>query len=273
MVCRWYEIEGFRFGIRTTSHAFSDWLEHVLVAYRSPRRPDDDESSATYSIVIEDPEEDGRQRKFHILYLGGWDIVRTLDLGFMAECVYRDLESILYPVRDDYVFLELGQVDMAGALGLVAPYVIPALNRSSRRGVRYGVSTPGGVYAPLQLGTGMMVRPTPALDVPADALASLGRFMDVPARTESDPFVEPRRVDLIFDRVYVDGLEGPSHPPRAELFQAVFPRVRNTGVLGGVAFETLAETVCNAEVWRGWYGSTNEMYEVYRDVGRAVRST
>ena len=208
------------------------------------------------------------------MYLGGWDIVRTLDLGFMAECVYRDLESILYPVRDDYVFLELGPVDMAGALGLVAPYVIPALNRSSRRGVEIR-----------SLDAGRCVRAAPARhghDGPSDARTgrACGRarvagpvFMDVPERTESDPFVEPRRVDLIFDRVYVDGVEGPSHPPRAELFQAVFPRVRNAGVLGGVAFETLAETVCNAEVWRGWYGSTNEMYEIYRDVGRAVRST
>ncbi len=272
MVCRWYEIEGFRFGIRTTSHAFSDWLEYVLAAYRSPSRPDDDGSAATYSIVIEDPEEDGRQRKFHIMYLGGWDIVRTLDLGSMAECVYRDLESILYPVRDDYVFLELGPVDMAGALGLVAPYVIPALNRSARRGAKYGVSTPGGVYAPLQLGTGVMVRPAPVLDVPADAIASLARFMDVADRTERDPFFEPRPVDVIFDRVYVDGVQGLSHPPRGDLFQAVFQRVRNAGVLGGVAFETVAETVRNSEVWRGWYGSTNEMYEMYREVGRAVHS-
>ena len=273
MVCRWYEIEGFRFGIRTTSHAFSDWLEHVLAAYRSPRRPDDDDSAATYSIVIEDPEEDGRQRKFHIMYLGGWDIVRTLDLGFMAECVYRDLESILYPVRDDYVFLELGPVDMAGALGLVAPYVIPALNRSSPSGSRIW-----------SLDAGRRVRAAPARhghDGPSDAragracgrarVAGLGSWMSPTDRERS--VLEPRRVDLIFDRVYVDGVQGPSHPPRAELFQAVFPRVRNAGVLGGVAFETLAETVRNAEVWRGWYGSTNEMYEMYRDVGRAVRST
>jgi len=272
VVCRWYEIEGFRFGIRTTSHSFSDWLEYVLAAYRSPRRPDDDDGAATYSIVIEDREEDGSQRRFHIMYLGGWDIVRTLDLGSMAECVYRDLESILYPVRDDYVFLELGPVDMAGALGLVAPYVIPALNRSTRRGAKYGVSTPGGVYAPLQIGTGLMVRPTPALDVPADALASLARFMDVPERTVSDPFQEPRLVDLIFDRVYVDGVDGVTQAPRGELLQALFPRVRNAGVLDGVAFETVAETVRNAEVWRGWYGSTNEMYEMYREVGQAVQS-
>ena len=84
MVCRWYEIEGYRFGIRTTSHAFSEWLDFVLAAYRSPSRRDDDDTAATYSIVIEDREDDGRQRKFHILYLGGGDIVRTLDLGFMA---------------------------------------------------------------------------------------------------------------------------------------------------------------------------------------------
>ena len=196
MVCRWYDIEGFRFGIRTTSHAFSEWIDYVLGAYRSPRRADDSDNAATYSVVIEPPEEDGRQRKFHILYLGGWDIVRTLDLGFMAECVYRDLESILYPIRDDYVFLEVGHVDMAGALGLVTAHTIPALNRSARRGRNYGVSTPGGVFTPLELGTGLKVMPAPALSVPADALDSLGRFLDVPARTQTNPFPDPRPVDL-----------------------------------------------------------------------------
>ena len=190
----------------------------------------------------------------------------------MAERVLQDLESILYPIRRDAVFLEVGVVDMAGALGIVPSYLVPALNRSNRRGLRHGVRTGGGVYASLELGTGLFAPPAPALDMAPDALASLGRFMEVPERTEFEPFTERRPVDLIFERHYQDG-ERLWRPSRAEMVQALFTRVRNARALGGPALATLAETVRRAEVYRGWYGSTNEMYELLHELGSAVRSS
>lgn len=270
MVCKRYEIEGFRFGIRTTSRAFSEWIDHVLAAYRSPDRPDDDDREATYSIVIEDSADPAQLgKRFHILYLGGWDIVRTLDLRFMAEMVYRDLESILYPIRRDAVFLEVGVVDMAGALAIVPSYLVPALNRAKRRGARRGVTAPGGVYAQLELGSGRVVPPTPMLDVPDDAVASIDRFMDVPARTEHQPFTESRPLDLVFERVYAED-QRLWMPTRADILQGLTTRARNLRVLGGVAVETLAEAVRHAQVYRGWYGSTNEMLDMFAELGTAA---
>ncbi len=271
MVCRWYEIEGFRFGIRSTSAAFSAWLDHVLAVYRSPRRGDDDRD-ATYSVVIEEPEPDGRHRRFHILYLGGWDIVRTLDLRLIAERVLRDVESILYPVRDDAVYLEVGAVDVGGALGIVPSYLVPALNRSKRRGERYGVRVGGGVYSVLELGTGMFVPPTSALDIPNDPLALLPRFMTVPDRVEAEPFTERRPIDLIFERKF-DEERDVWQPSRAEVAQALLTRVRNLHAIDGAALETLAAAVRRAEPFRGWYASTNEMYERLVGLTRAVRSS
>jgi hypothetical protein len=157
-------------------------------------------------------------------------------------------------------------VDMNGALGLVSSHMVPALNRSKRRGKNYGVSAPGGVFTPIELGTGLVAPPAPALDVPADALSSLTRFVDVPERTEFHPLTEPRRLDLVFERVYDDGREL-SQPSRAEFLQGLVTRVRNLHVLGGAGVETLAEALRNAEVSRGWYSSTNGMYEVFREIG------
>lgn len=272
MVCGWYEIEGFRFGVRSTSHAFGEWLDHVLAAYRSPRRSDDDDREATYSAVVAEDGPDATRRRFNLLYLGGWEVVRTLDVGFMAERVLLDLESILYPIRRDAVFLEVGVVDAAGALGLVPAYLVPALNRSKRRGLRYGVRTGGGVYATLELGSGLVVPPAPALEVPSDALSSLEGFMDVPARTEREPFAHAHPVDVIFERRYLEG-ERLWRTSRAEIAQALITRVRNARVLGGAALETVAEAVRGADVYRGWYGSTNELYELLAEVGSAVRSS
>jgi hypothetical protein len=272
VVCRWYEIEGFRFGIRSTSAAFSAWLDEALAAYRSPRRRDDNDRDATYSVVIEEPEPDGSQRRFHILYLGGWDIVRTLDLRLIAERVLWDVESILYPVRDDAVYLEVGAVDVGGALGIVPSYLVPALNRSKRRAERYGVRVCGGVYVVLELGTGMFVPPDPALDVSDDALASLSKFMTVPDRVELELFTDRRPIDLMFEQKY-DEERDVWQPSRADVTQALLTRVRNLHAVDGAALETLAAAVRRAEPFRGWYGSTNEMYERLVGLTRAVRSS
>lgn len=279
MVTNRYEIEGYRFGVRSTSHAFASWLDEAMAAYRSPARPDDDPLDAVYSIVVEDGSRgQGRPgaaervgKRFHIVYLGGWDIVRTLDLTHLAEATLWEMESVLFPVRDDVAFVEAGLIGLGDRTCLVASSLIPGLNRSKRRGERTGVRSPGGVSFAVDLRTGELIDPERRLDVPPDALDHLADHLPVPPRTEHRLITEPRRLDGVFVGGYEAGVLEPES--RATMLQQLLPTVRNLSAVGGAGVSAVGQMLMSARAVRGGYAGTNQLYEVLGAFGEQLRTT
>src|SRR5215207_4458007 len=107
VACEWYEIDGTRFGVRTTSEVFAGWIDDVLAAYRAagPREEDDD---PYWAVVIEDGSSGAGRvgRPVNILYRGIVDVARTLDVRSVGRAFLLEIESILFPTRDDVVFLQ-----------------------------------------------------------------------------------------------------------------------------------------------------------------------
>jgi hypothetical protein len=268
-----YEIEGYRFGVRSTSHAYAEWLDDVMAAYRSPAQPDDDPLDATYSIVVEDGSRgaDRAGKRFHILYLGGWDIVRTLDISRLAEATMWEMESIRFPVRDDAAFVEAGLIGLGEATCVVASSLIPGLNRSKRRGERFGVRSPGGVSFAVDLATGELIDPERQLDAPRDALDRLAEHLPVAPRTEPALVSSPCRLNGVFQGGDEPGVLTPDS--RASTLQNLLPAVRNLSVIGGAGVRAVGQMLLSARAVRGGYASTNDLYEVLGRFGDELRTT
>ena len=67
--CDWFEIEGYRFGVRSTSAGFGEWVRYALGSYRAdgPLDPDVD---PLYALIVEDgatPQRPRLQEAPHLL--------------------------------------------------------------------------------------------------------------------------------------------------------------------------------------------------------------
>jgi len=262
VVCEWYEVAGYRFGLRTTSEPFAAWIRYALEEYRTEPSGEELEAYPTYSVVVEDGARgEGRiGRRFHILYMGTWDVARTLDLGFLARCLLRQVDAIGHHAREDALFLESGTIDVEGRAYLVPTYLVPALSAARRRAEKMGVTSTGGMVAALDRGTGELVAPVSSLRVPEDALARLGEF------------VAGGSVDAHADRFVVeDGerrpLAGVIRPlmdsplTRAGLAVEMLANVKNFALLGGHALHGLAKALAPAAIVETRWSSTSEMLQ------------
>src|SRR3990170_3464562 len=131
VVCDWFEIEGYRFGVRTTSDAFGEWVRYGLGEYRV-EGPEDEDQEPFWSVVVEDGSRgEGRLgKRFHIVYRGSWDVVRTLEVAAAARALLVEVEAIRFPLRDDAIFLEAGLV-RSGDLSVLVPHtMVPGLARA-----------------------------------------------------------------------------------------------------------------------------------------------
>jgi hypothetical protein len=205
------------------------------------------------------------------VYLGGWDIVRTLDLTHLADATLWEMESVLFPVRHDAAFVEAGLVGLGDRTSVVASSLIPTLNRSKRRGERRGVRSPGGISFAIDLTTGELIDPERRLDVPPDALERLANHLPVPARTEHRLITQPRRLDGVF----VGGFEAGQLEPesRATMLQQLLPTVRNLSAVGGAGVSAMGQMLMSAQAVRGGYAGTNQLYDVLGTFGDQLRTT
>ena len=272
MVCEWYEVAGYRFGIRTTSHPFSEWIRYALAAYATePTEEEEEDTYPTYSVVVEDgsPGTDRIGRRFHTLYLGTWDVARTLDLEFLARCLLRQVDAIGHHAREDALFLETGTIEVKGAAFLVPTYLVPALSVARRRAGKMGITAPGGMVAALDPATGELVAPPLELDVPEDAFSRLRELLPMaPADDGADRFVVEdgqRRPLAGVIRPWVD------HPPsRAEATVEMLANVKNFATLGGDAVRAMARAMASASIVEGRWTTTNEMLQRLADAGAST---
>jgi hypothetical protein len=272
VVCNWYEIEGYRFGVRSTSTAFGAWVDHCLGAYRvdGPLREDDD---PMWAVVVEDVASDGREvgRRFHILYHGTWDVVRTLDIRTVARAFLAEMSSIVQPVRDDALYLQAAVASASGVSVLVPHVMVPGLARAVRRVQRAGVVPPGTMVVAVDPDTGRVVPSDALLDMPADAWE---RFGETFPANGSDPrvFVDD---ELAIDAVLTWGgprTRGLFHASKAETLKTLAPSIRNLRLLGGRGIQGLGRLVANARCYTAAWVTTNDMIDFLAGIAGAYAS-
>lgn len=265
MACSWFEIEGYRFGIRTTSATFGEWLAEVLSEYGSAPRPEDDPSDCLYSVVVEDGSA-GRERlgrRFSIIYQGGWDIVRTMDVPFLAEQLLNHVEGLRAPIRDDAIFLEAGLTIVDGRVGIIPAVLQPAVQRAKRRAERRGLVCPGGMGVAIDPETGLLLRASRQLRIPPDALERAAEVFPVTDSTGTWRAEEPTPISSVLFRI---GEEQQDLQPmsRGGALVELAPSIRNVRTMGGAAFRGLARMLAGAACYGATWESTDEMLAVMR---------
>jgi hypothetical protein len=265
-VCDWYEVHGYRFGLRSSSDAFAGWLRYALAEYRTEPTGDEETDYPTYSVVVEDGKrgDDRVGRRYNILYLGTTDIARSLDLRFLARCLLRQIDSIGYREREDAVFLEAGLVDIAGSPRLINSAVVPKLAAARRRAEKRGLYAPGGMVAALDLDTGELVAPRLSLELPADAFDRLEEHVPAGSDGVRDRLPiedgERRAVGTVIGLgVGQQELAAAMSRPQAVLQLA--SKAMNLEVLGGRALGSIAAMVAETECRGASWSNTNEMIE------------
>lgn len=165
-VTEWFEVEDYVFGVRTTSPAFGEWLRYTLGEYwiGSGERDDKD---ALYACIVEDATSaSGRKgsKRFHVLYYGTWDIVRTLDVRALARTLLHEIDSVTYPIRDDAVYLEASVIRGNGRTLLIPAVMVPQLSAAGRRlESKIDITLPGVMSVALDPETGYLIPPVPQL--------------------------------------------------------------------------------------------------------------
>jgi hypothetical protein len=193
-VHRSYRIGNAKFGVRTTSKAFGAWLDSILPRYRYRRR-----ANLRYSIVVSGEEKDGQfsGKRFHILYRGSAQQVRTLDLPTLGRAFLAELESLQYQDRDDAIYLEASPVVADGVTALIPPAYATLIARLGRRVGQAGLQLPIGRIVAVDIRSGQLVPPSPELELPGDAIDQLKRMVGGEGQGDRVVLELPRTVDVV----------------------------------------------------------------------------
>jgi hypothetical protein len=165
-----FAIGDVRFAVRSTSHAFSEWLSDSLGSYEV-----DDVEDYLYSVVVPEPPEGGTAKEFCVLYKGSSAILRTLDPVTLGRGLLAELEGLRFHERADAVYVRGSVIDVSGVPTLVPSSIVPSLVKLGRRAAKLGISTPGELTVAIDLETASVVPVRPAVDMPGDALERLAR--------------------------------------------------------------------------------------------------
>jgi hypothetical protein len=270
VVSDWFTIEGYRFGVRTTSHGFGAWLRHTLGEYWEGSG-DDDEMDPIYSIVVEDGSATGQRasKRFHIIYYGTWDVVRTLDIRALASSLLNEIDSFTFPIRNDAVYLEASVIRGDGKTLLIQNTLVPTLCAAGRRiASKIGVSAPGAMSVALDPETGHLIPPSPYLKLAPDRWEMLGTLWPMSSAEDGTvtSITDVTPIDRVLKRRFVP------HPvlqptPKAPVLYEYAQLVRNQSIIGGDALKTLAKVFERADVLELQYFSTQNLIEA---LGAAV---
>lgn len=262
-MCDWYEVQGHRFGVRSTSEAFGMWLRYVLGAQRI--RPTlEEEELPTYSIVVEDGTSSRLGRGYHILYVGTMDVVRTFDLRFLARSFLHEIDMLGASERRDALFLRAGVVEADGQVALLPPILVPVLNAVRRRALRRGMDAPGGSVAALDLGSGELISPVPSVGVPTDAIDLLERYVPGATNGARDRFpIETgarRPLDVVIG-LDIRQAELSNERPRSETAIELAMAAVNMHRVGGSGFTAIGKAVGGARSVTLNWSSTDQMFD------------
>src|ERR671919_1706118 len=88
VVYQWYEVAGRRFGVRTTSEAFGEWIDYALSEYRT----DPDDEDPVYSLLVAKDSGTRGTKGYHILYKWTGCLVRTLHLPTLGRAFLASVD-------------------------------------------------------------------------------------------------------------------------------------------------------------------------------------
>ena len=262
--CDWFEVSGIRFGVRSTSAPFGEWLRLVLSDHRAagPRDPSD---AATYSLVVEDPERPrGRAtRNLHVLYRGTFSVVRSLDVSVVARSFLSEIASLTFPARDDAVYLGVSLISGPATTALIPTRFVPAIAVAGRRIQQaLDIGLPDQLWVALDLETGHLVPARWSLSIPGDALDLLGRFSPVVDAGDRRATVDR---EFPVDTVLVWGRERGVHAaPKGPVLFELAHEIRNLDRVGRRGVIALGRALSDAQVRSvSWFG-TAELIETLR---------
>jgi hypothetical protein len=238
VVSRTFEVGGHRFGIRTDSMAFCDWLDRTFRRYRVAGN-----EYPRYSVLISGAKGEQSGKSFNILYKQTMALVRTMDLSTLARALVFEMESLTFRERDDAIYTELGMLQTNGTRALVPGRFTSFLGRLGRRQIeRAGVSLPGSMYVAVDPKSGRAVPAPPHLKIPEDAFERLSDIAPVNGSSDRVFVDEPLPVDVVF---WVDNMsEVPFHPvSRGFVLGRLWTWTVNAGVIGKTAIEGLTKLV------------------------------
>jgi hypothetical protein len=155
------------FQIRTTSRRFARWLNAAMSEYRIRKK-----SPVAFSVVIAGGEEEGpirARRRFHILYQGSRQLLRTKDIATLARGIFAEIEQALTPDRDDAIYVQTPAIVLDGKIALVPDFYRQTLARLGRRPELAGLRLPVQRVVAVD-DAGQVVPFTPQLQIPEDAV-------------------------------------------------------------------------------------------------------
>jgi len=162
-----FAIGDARFAIRSTSHAFGEWVAEALGAYEV-----EDVEDFVYSVVVPEPPARGA-KEFLILYRGSSAMVRTLDPVTLGRSLLAELETVRFHERDDAVYVMASVGEVGGVPILIPSSILPKLAKLGRRASRSGFRIPGQRAVAIDIETATIMPIDRALDVPDAALERL----------------------------------------------------------------------------------------------------
>jgi hypothetical protein len=246
VVNRTFEIEGERFGIRTTSWRFAEWLDYALAEYRVRRRSD-----PLYSVLVDEGDGDGGRvgRRFNVVYQGTGTVTRSLHLPTVAWSLLAELEAKLLREREDAVFTFAALVTRDDQAALLPSWLASYLTSLGRRITKAGLRLPIARWVAIDPDVGRVVPSTWRLVVPDDALSMLEADHGRPeAYDDRDVVREPVAVDAII--TYEREAHELQPATRGATVAQLAAATANIERLGPVALQALTTLVGRARTFR-----------------------
>ncbi len=250
---RSYEVGGTRFGVRTTSRSFGDWLDHALGVYRLRRRLDPE-----YSIVVDGAGGARAGKGVHILYQGVGQVIRTRHLPTLGRALVAELEARVAHERGDAIYVHAAPVCVDGVIALVPAWVVAHVGTLGRRVDRARVSLPVARWAAVDPNSGWILRPPRLLDLPADALEGLERMSDGSGEARGLTGASGT-VDAVVS--YLWGSPSVGVVSRGIALQRLAAATANLPNLGGEALDGLGRLVAGARCYEVGVGTARQMLD------------
>lgn len=239
-----YKVGGVRFGIRTNSEAFDDWLGYALADYRMKRW-----MPAEFSAWIGDCPQDKRGvKEFHILHRGITTMAKTLDLPSMVRTLLTEIESFQFPRRKDAIFAGAAVVGLKDARALVPTELAHFVGNLGGKVKRTGVRLPKDMFVAVEPSSGRLVPIPRTLKLPDDAFE---RLESIAPNGRKDPRIgvdSPTGVDVV---LMFGSTPGTVIEPisRGATLQRLAGRVMNLNEVGSDALAGLGSLVEGARCY------------------------